>query len=74
MNCALLLAAAAAVAIGTAPMAMAMADPASQPVPNMTNNAVPGQPCNTVTGRFIFGYDASGKVLACGGSGRPVSG
>jgi hypothetical protein len=29
------------------------------------------QPCNTVTGRFIFGYDASGKVLACGGSGRP---
>jgi hypothetical protein len=59
----------AGVAIGTA--SPAMADPASQPVPNMTNNAVLGQPCNTTTGRFIFGYDASGKVLACGGSGRP---
>jgi hypothetical protein len=69
MNRALLLATAATVAIGTA--SLAMADPASQPVPNMTDNAVLGQPCNTTTGRFIFGYDASGKVLACGGSGRP---
>jgi hypothetical protein len=69
MNRAPLLAAAVAVAVCWAPVATA--DPASQPVPNMANNAVLGQPCYSNTGRFIFGYDASGKVLACGGSGRP---
>ena len=58
----------AAAAIGAAPLASA--DPADQPVPNMSNDAVLGQPCYT-SARYIFGYDASGDVLACGGIGHP---
>ena len=58
----------AAAAIGAAPLASA--DPADQPVPDMSNDAVLGQPCYT-SARYIFGYDASGDVLACGGIGHP---
>ena len=58
-------AAIAAAAISAAPLASA------DPVPNMDNNAVAGQSCNSPTGRYIFGQDASGSVLICGKSGQP---
>ena len=54
-----------AAAIGAAPTAGA------DQVPNMTTGAAEGQPCGTPTGRFIFGRDAGGAALICGGAGRP---
>ena len=57
----------AAAAISAAPLASA------DPVPGMNNNAVLGQSCYTPTGRYIFGQDASGNVLVCGGPGQPHS-
>lgn len=58
-------AAAVAIAAGTVLATPATADPGSQPVPNMADNAVLGQPCYSNTGRYIFGWDANGKVLRC---------
>jgi len=60
---------AAAAVVGAA--GLASADPVSQPVPNMSHNAALGQPCSTPNGRYIYGYDAGGRVLACGRAGRP---
>jgi hypothetical protein len=58
----------AAATVGAAPLASAT--PTDQPVPNMSNDAVLGEACyHTV--RYIFGYDASGNVLSCGGPGKP---
>ncbi|MGB6209620.1 hypothetical protein [Mycobacterium sp.] len=62
-------AAIAAAALGAADLASA--DPVSQPVPNMSHDAALGQSCATPTGRYIFGYDSAGKVLACGRPGQP---
>jgi hypothetical protein len=59
----------AAAAIGAVPLASA--DPATPPVPNMNNKAVAGQDCNSPTGRFIFGQDASGNTFICGNSNQP---
>jgi hypothetical protein len=54
-----------AAAISAAPLAHA------DEVPNMTNGASVGQPCGTPTGKFIFGRDAGGAALICGGAGQP---
>lgn len=52
--------------------AISAAPPASaDQVPNMTNGAAEGQPCGTPTGKFIFGRDAGGAALICGGTGQP---
>jgi hypothetical protein len=53
-----------AAALGVAPLASA------DPVPDMSNDAVLGDPCYN-TQRYIFGSDASGQVFACGGPGQP---
>jgi hypothetical protein len=62
-------AAIATVAIGAAPLAAA--DPTSQPVPNMKDTAELGKFCSSNTGRYIFGTDAGGRILVCGGPGHP---
>jgi hypothetical protein len=54
-----------AAAISAAPHASA------DEVPNMTNGVAEGQPCGTPTGKFIFGRDAGGAALICGGTGQP---
>ena len=52
--------------------AISAAPPASaDEVPNMTNGAAEGQPCGTPTGKFVFGRDAGGAALICGGTERP---
>jgi hypothetical protein len=37
----------------------------------MTNGVSVGQSCGTPTGKFIFGRDAGGAALICGGTGQP---
>jgi hypothetical protein len=54
-----------AAAISAVPLASA------DQVPNMTNGASVGQSCGTPTGKFIFGRDAGGAALICGGPGKP---
>jgi hypothetical protein len=49
----------------------AVAAPAgADPVPNMTNDAVLGEPC-TNTSTFVFGTNSSGAILACGSPKAP---
>ena len=59
-------AAAAAVALSSAPTAAAA--PGDVPVPNMKSGASLGAQC-TNTLKNIFGWDADGNVLACRGKG-----
>jgi hypothetical protein len=54
-----------AAAISAAPLASA------DQVPNMTSGAAEGQSCSTPTGKFVFGRDAGGAALICGGPGQP---
>jgi hypothetical protein len=54
-----------AVAISAAPLTNA------DEVPNMTNGVSEGQPCGNPAKKFIFGRDAGGAALICGGYGKP---
>lgn len=57
-------AAIAVAALGAAPLASA------DEVPNMASGKSEGQPCGTPTGKFIFGRDAGGAAMICGGTGK----
>ncbi|MCQ4364954.1 hypothetical protein KQR54_28165 [Mycobacterium gordonae] len=65
MKAPIIAAAILAVAISAAVVASA------EEVPNMTNGVYEGQSCGNPAGKFIFGRDAGGAALICGGNGKP---